>query len=52
MAVLVEAVDDFEDVWGEDHEGGESLEGGRGGGKAGFSADLCGERVGDKEMGA
>jgi hypothetical protein len=52
VAVLVEAVDDFEDVWREDHEGGESLEGGRGGGKAGFSVDLCGDRVGKKEMGA
>jgi hypothetical protein len=48
VAVLVEAVNDFEDVWGEDHEGGESLEGGRGGGKAGFSVDAFGERVGEK----
>ena len=44
----MEAVDDFEDVWGEDHERGESLEGGRMVGKAGFLGEVCGERVGEK----
>ena len=45
---MVEAVDDFEDVGWQGHEGKWSLEGGRTVGKAGFWGDVGGERPGEK----